>query len=163
MASWYQLIKKFQRQPATRRVLLIEAALYLVLARLALRELSFHRIAGFLNRPLQCPEVTGIARKQIRNEVTWAIKQMTMRLPGETVCFPRAIAVQAMLRRRGVSVTLYYGAATLPERGLAAHVWVQDDTEGVVDYDAARRYLVLARYPETGKEVNRLVAVEPLG
>jgi hypothetical protein len=53
-----------------------------------------------------------------------------------------------MLRRRGIDATLYYGAATLPQRGLMAHVWVKDGVEAVVGCQAANKYHILARYPE---------------
>ncbi|MDX9956791.1 MAG: lasso peptide biosynthesis B2 protein [Anaerolineae bacterium] len=142
------LLRRFQRQPVARRTLLIEAAMYLLLARLALHVLPFRRIAAWLNRPPRRTELAGEGRERIRKEVIWAIEQAAKQLPGETVCFPRALAAQAMLRRRGISTTLYYGAATLPERGLTAHVWVQDGDEGVVGHREAGSYHVLARYPE---------------
>jgi len=44
--------------------------------------------------------------------VRWAIWTATRHQRERVVCFPRAIAAQAMLRRRGVSTTLYYGAAS---------------------------------------------------
>lgn len=142
------LLRRFLRQPAARRALLIEAAVSLLLARLALRVLPFRRIAAWLNRPPQRTELTGEERERIRKEVVWAIERTARQLPGETVCFPLGLAAQAMLRRRGISTTLYYGAATLPERGLTAHVWVQDGDEGVVGHREAGSYHVLARYPE---------------
>lgn len=69
----------------------------------------------------------------------------------KTTCLHEAMAAQAMLRRRRVGATLYYGAVTLPECGLQAHAWVQDGREGVVGHMAAYRYgyKVLACYPET--------------
>ncbi len=141
-------LHRFLRQPAGRRLLLIEATVYLLLARLALRVLPFRRIAAWLNRPSQRAELTGEERERIRKEVVWAIERTARHLPGETVCFPRGLAAQTMLRRRSISTTLYYGAATLPERGLTAHVWVQDGDEGVVGHREAGSYHILARYPE---------------
>ncbi|MBF8276456.1 MAG: hypothetical protein HW390_1529, partial [Candidatus Brocadiaceae bacterium] len=44
---------------------------------------------------------------------------------------------------------LYYGAATLPEKDLCAHVWVRDGDEDVVGCLAAKGYHILARYPES--------------
>lgn len=126
---------------------IIEAALYLVMARLAIRALPFERLAWFLTLAPRQPEITGAKRKRVLNEVQRAIEATVCRLPGQTTCFSRAVAAQAMLRRRGVGATLYYGAATSPERGLAAHVWLQDGEEGVVGHQAAQQYRILARYP----------------
>lgn len=132
----------------SRQRLIIEAAVCLLLARLALRLLSFRRLTWFFSRPVRRPQVIGAERQRIRKEVANAVGHTTRRLPGETACFPRGIAAQAMLRRRGIATTLYYGAATLPDRGLTAHVWVMDGPEGVVGHAAAHRYRVLACYPE---------------
>jgi hypothetical protein len=79
------------------------------------------------------------------NEAAWF-------LPGDTVCFPRAIAAQMILRRLGMGTTLYYGAATMPERGLTAHVWLQDGSEIVVGQHDGQDYHILARYSETRRE-----------
>ncbi len=139
---------RFLRQPAPRRRLLLEAVWCLLWARLALRVLPFRRLRWFLARPVKQPEVAGAERERIRKEVSGAIERMARRLPGQTVCFPRGIAAQTMLRRRGLDTTLYYGVAYLPGRGLTAHVWVQDGVEGVVGQREAGQCRVLARYPE---------------
>jgi hypothetical protein len=131
-----------------RRLLLIEAAIYLIFARFALKLFSFRSLCLFFNRPVRQREVTGEKRKLIRKNVAWAIRSMIKQLPGETVCFPRSIAAQAMLRRHGISATLCYGAKKLNERGLTAHTWVMDGEEGVVGYRLAHQYHILARYPD---------------
>lgn len=127
--------------------LIIEAALYLVMARLAIRALPFERLAWFFALAPRQPEITGAKRERGLKEVRRAIEATVVRLPWQTTCFSRAVAAQAMLRRRGVGATLYYGAATSPERGLAAHVWLQDGEVGLVGHQAAQQYRILARYP----------------
>jgi hypothetical protein len=125
-----------------------EAVAYLATARLALAVLSFQRLTWLFERPARRVELTGEARIRMRHEVRRALNRVRRRLPSQTTCFHRAIAAQAMLRRRGVGTTLYYGAARLPTGVLATHAWVQDGTEGVVGYRAVERdrYHVLARY-----------------
>ena len=129
------------------RHLQVEAALYLLVARLVLGFVPFRRLAWFFERSPGTIEVTGIERERLRMEVRRAIYFTAGRLPGKTACFPRAIAAQAMLRRRRVGTVLYYGAATLPGRGLTGHVWVQDGDAGVVGYKESNGYHILARYP----------------
>jgi transglutaminase superfamily protein len=141
-------LSKFWQLPVARRSLLIEAVLWLLIARLALRVFPFRWLAKFFERPAKGPEIVGAARERLREEVRWAIHLATRQLPGKTVCFPRAITAQEMLRRRGVGTTLYYGAAKMPGQGVTTHVWVQDGTEGVIGHLMARGYHTLARYPE---------------
>ena len=132
-----------------RHRLLLEALLFLTVARLALACFSFARIARFLGRPLKKIAPVGGDQTGLSRAVSSAVDRAAAWLPGETVCFPRGLAAQAMLRRRGVNSTLYYGAATLPERGLTAHVWVQNGEEGVIGHKEKHLYCVLAQYPST--------------
>lgn len=136
------------RHKAARYCLLAEAALCLGLARIALRLLAFRQLVRYFELPLRQSEATGMDRTLLRNEVKWAIFTVKRYLPYQTTCFHRAIAAQAMLRRRRIGAVVYYGAATLPEKGLSAHVWVRDGDEAVVGCLAAKGYHILARYPE---------------
>lgn len=135
------------RRTLAQLLLRAEAASWLLLAWLALRVMPFSALVGWLERPVTQPELSGEERWRTRWAVTAAVNQAGDRFPLPMVCFPRAIAVQAMLRRRGIQTTVYYGAAVRPEQGLVAHVWVQDGPHGVVGQHHAADYLVLARYP----------------
>jgi hypothetical protein len=141
--------RKSWRRRIAFRLDTFEAIAYVLAAQCALKVFPFQRLTWFFERRAKQPELTGEARRQSREEVRKAIVRVWFHSPIHTTCLHRAIAAQAMLRRRGVSTTLYYGAATLPERGLTAHAWVQDDKEGVMGHLTAQRdqYHVLARYP----------------
>lgn len=123
--------------------------MFLVAARVALRLLRFRQLVRFFELTPKQPEVTGTERTQLRNEVRWAISTLKRYLPFQTTCFHRAIAAQAMLRRRCIGTVMYYGAATLPEKGLSTHVWVRDGNEDIVGCLDAKGYHILARYPES--------------
>lgn len=176
MLDWFKWTKqrlvKFRRYSRHVRRYLTEAIICLHVARLALRVVPFRRLTWFFERPPKRPEatyaereqlcksslptlyttrkdeITGVEREQLRKGVQWLIDEAAWFLPGETTCFPRAIAAQEILRRLGMGTTLYYGAANLPERGLTAHVWLQDGSEVIVGHHEAQDYHVLARYPD---------------
>jgi hypothetical protein len=59
--------------------------------------------------------------------VVTAVNRAALRLPGEYVCLPRAMAVQWMLRRRGISASLVFGIAADQQHGAlhALHAWVE--------------------------------------
>ena len=133
-------------QTLKRRALQVEAALLLVAAKLTLRVVPFARLARTFERAARGPELTGPERQRLIRDVQHAIVASAHRLPGKYVCFPRGIAAQTMLRRRGVSTTLIYGAATLPGQSLTGHVWVMDGENGVIGHRKAEGYRVLARY-----------------
>jgi len=127
--------------------LLVEAAVFLAVARLSLFVLPFRTIAAFLDRPIRKPEPNLRERWRQRKQIRWAIERGTRFLPGETMCFPRGIAGFLMCRRRGIDSVLNYGAAFYPGEGLKAHVWLQDGPYGITGHSVSSEYCVLARFP----------------
>jgi hypothetical protein len=133
-----------RRRSARDVALAIDAAVCLTGARLALALVPFRWIVDVSIRP---PRRVAAERDRDRaiRDVRWAIAAAAARLPGETVCFPRALAAQSMLRRRGVATTMTYGARTRDAR-LDAHVWLTAGSTGIVGHEAASDFSALATY-----------------
>jgi len=128
-------------------LLFTEAWVCLLAARAAIRTVSYRHLEPLFGRRPRRPERSGAEREEGRRRVQRAVRAAARRLPVPSTCFCEAVAAQIMLRRRGIGTTLYYGAATFPERGLTAHVWLRDGREGVVGHWTAAGYHVLACYP----------------
>ena len=137
------------RRGMETRLTLLEATILMVSARLMLALIPFPRLMHLLSRPTHQAEARGDERLSKRKAVRRAIFAVRQRLHKNT-CLHRAIAAQLMLRRRGVSTTLYFGAARLPDKGLTTHAWVQDGDEGIVGFQTAQKdcYYVVATFPE---------------
>jgi hypothetical protein len=135
-------------QQICRQLVFVEAVVYLLLARLVLLCLPYRVLVRFMSIRLRQPQLAGGERKRAIKSVRLAILRASQLLPVRMVCFPRAIAAQAMLRRRGVGTRLYYGATNEAGKGLVSHAWVQDGDEGVIGLRAARGYKVIGVYPE---------------
>jgi len=128
-----QFWHRFRRLPRDRRALIFEAAIWLVLARMVIRFVPFswigHRI-GRLHPP------GGGAPNQFRNSapadgpvvarsISWAINRAALVLPLRLVCLPRALAAWQMLRRRGISGRVHFGASRRPsQEPRNNHAWV---------------------------------------
>lgn len=130
-------------------LIVTEATLLLVIARVALWLVPFHQLMAVLSRPTAQVKFTEAERIETRQIVRQGVLAARRRLPFPTTCLHRAIAAHWMLRRRGVSTTLYYGV-TRSGGKLTAHAWVQDGDVGVIGLRATRqqRYHVVARYPQ---------------
>jgi hypothetical protein len=163
-------VKFREYHPLVRRYL-VEAIFGLLAARLSLRLVPFQWLTPYFNLPARSPEatfarrrqiwkaslaktytpqldrITGEERQKLREGIPRLINEAAWFLPGETACFARAITAQGILRRLGIATTLFYGATTLPEGNLTAHVWLEDDGVGIIGHDTARDYRILARYP----------------
>ena len=141
------VVRRWRRLRPAHRWLLLESALYLIGARLVLRIMPFRQLVWWFQRPARQPELQGAARQAACAEVRMAIHYTNLWLRLNAVCFPRSLAAQAMLRRRGVSTTLYYGATTQADGGrLSTHVWLQDGEKGIVDHENCSQFQILARY-----------------
>jgi hypothetical protein len=121
-----------------RRVYLREAAIMLILARLAVRFVSPARVFAWAKRPPQ--RIRRFAVDEV-GWITWAVENIGARPWMNALCLPHALAAHAMLRRRGIASRLCLGIAS--EGGeLAAHAWVEvgnDKIVGGADADAFTR------------------------
>jgi len=120
-----------------------EAAAALITGAIARLVVPFPRLARTLaNSPASSPPATADEIEVVRR----AIDAWTRRLPIKPKCFSRGLAAVEMLKRRGRSAHLYYGAATFDGR-LKAHVWVKSGELDVVGCDIAEDYALLASFP----------------
>jgi Transglutaminase-like superfamily len=114
-----------------RRGYLREAAVMLVLARLAVRCVSPARIFAWADRPPR--RIRRFATDDI-GWVSWAVENLGGKPWMNALCLPRALAAHAMLRRRGIKSRLCLGVAR--ERGaagtLSAHAWVEIGDDKIV-------------------------------
>jgi hypothetical protein len=104
-----------------RRKYLREAAVMLILARLAVRFFPQSRLFAWANRPPR-----HIRRFAVHEAdwITWAVKTLATHPRINAQCLPHALAEHAMLRRRGIASRLCIGVARL-DGSLTAHAWVE--------------------------------------
>lgn len=121
--------------------LLLEAGILLVIARTCLRFIPTARIVAWIRRPLlagrRFPEMAEIQKVQ------WAVTAFSRNVPIRLVCFPQALAMYAMLRRRGIPGEILYGAARLEDGTLAAHAWLRAEGRVWVGGEVAADFSVL--------------------
>ena len=123
---------------AMRRVYLREAAVMLVLARLAVRFVPATRLFAWANRPLR--RIRRFAADEA-DWVSWAIEERGL----NALSLPRALAAHAMLRRRSIASRLCLGVAR--ESGdVAARAWVEIGTDKIVGGAGTERFTRLATF-----------------
>lgn len=130
-------------KPSTlRRAYLREAALILIVTRLALCVIPLARIFAWANQPL--PRIRRFTTDEAR-WVGWSVETMGAKPWLRALCLARAIAAQAMLRRRGIVSRLCLGVAC-DENALAAHAWVEVGHEVIVGGADAARFTQVTRF-----------------
>jgi hypothetical protein len=132
-------------------LLAAEAALWLAAAGVALRVLTFARLAALASgrggerRARRRPASPGFTPQAEAARIGWAVAAAAGRAPWRALCFERGLAAHFMLRRRGRPSTLYYGARA--GEALDAHVWVRLGEADVVGGEEAAAFAILATFP----------------
>ena len=116
-----------------------EAVASVVAASLAIRLRPFRRVVA-------PPRVRGEAGAEQLARSRAAVRAWCRRVPWRARCFESALALRAMLARRGIASTLHYGIAK-DERELKAHVWLSVGREIILGGDEAAGFAEVATFP----------------
>jgi hypothetical protein len=122
--------------------LLIEALVELTAASLKVQFLPFKHITSAITRRAITAEGCAVDVARLR----WAIEAAARRLPLRTKCIEMALALQAMLRRRGVPSVLHYGVRHDEKGTLGAHVWLTIDGAFVIGGECAPDFACVATF-----------------
>lgn len=125
-----------------RRAYLREAAIMLLLARLAVRFLPPARLFAWAGRPNR--RVRRFAHDEAQ-WVAWAVDRLGTLGGVNGLCLPRAVAAHAMLRRRGIASRLCLGVAR-SGAAFAAHAWIEVGEERIIGGDETAGFTRLAAF-----------------
>lgn len=129
MRNWFGLFRRkfvrFFKLPRCTQWALVEAILWLGVARGAVLLFPFRLIAPYLGRQSQeTPWVSPPAEQIVAEEVALVIKMSSPFTPWRSNCLAQAIAGKMMLWRRGIPSTLYLGLKKDANQ-LEAHAWLR--------------------------------------
>jgi hypothetical protein len=145
-------LRRFVEIGGRRRALLIEAALWLLAARIALLAVPFPRLARRIGE-FVAPTDERVARSvggaseadaRLAAEIGWATVSAARHVPFRAVCLPQAMAARIMLRRRGVASVLHFGAAKGQEKPFDAHAWLDAAGVEVTGYPVSAQFAEIA-------------------
>jgi hypothetical protein len=144
-------LRRFGEIGGRRRGLVIEAALWLFAARIALLAIPFPSLArrlGVFVSPTDERVARGgqgsAAEARLAEEIGWATVRAARHVPFKAVCLPQAMAARIMLRRRGVASVLHFGAAKGQARPIDAHAWLDAAGVEVTGYPVAAQFAEIA-------------------
>ena len=139
-----RLLVSFFRLPGRLRVMAVEAAVRLVLARLLVGRVPMRRWAG---RSAE-GDAPGPTAQALGREVGRMVRRVARRLPARFACLPQAVAAHRMLRRRGVPSRLVFGVRRpAPGQRPRYHAWVTVDGACVIGGRALDTYAPLCARP----------------
>ncbi len=145
---------RFLTLKAGQRRWIVEAAMCLALARLAVTFLPFRLIARWLG-PMLPPDASPRPAAEevvtISDElrfIRWSVNAVGRRQPFAAVCLPRALAARAMCRRRGIGSTLRLGSQAGQTAGVQTHAWLDADGIRLTGYPLPPGMVEIGCFPE---------------
>jgi hypothetical protein len=144
--SGNSMIAKWRRLDGERRLLLLEALLVVTVASAAIRLLPFKQAVRLASRR-QLERQASKAAISHNDNVRWAVERAARAVPWRAVCFQKGLALQWMLRRRGIDALLHYGVGHGDRGELQAHVWVAHGDRIVIGGEEAPRFQRVATFP----------------
>ena len=131
----------------------LEAMAWLILARLLIARVPFGRWRGWLGTPV-APQTNNsplhLEANLAPRRLARAVERGARRLPGESRCLARAMALHWMLRRRAMGGVLHIGVLPGTDRGNLddLHAWVTRFGDVLIgDSDQAHRALFATANP----------------
>ncbi len=145
-------LRRFAQVDGHRRALVVEAVLWLALARIALLTMPFQKIARHLGaftspaegRAAAVPGQAAPEQVALAEEIGWAVTRAARPLPFKAVCLPQAIAAKMMLRRRRVASVMSFGVARDGDGALESHAWLSAVGVEVTGYPIAAQFIEIA-------------------
>jgi hypothetical protein len=127
-----QSLRRYRALRVEDRSLVREAACAAVLIRLGISAMRFTAFRKTLDRAVRVLTrgPTAMTPDEIRR-IAWSVGAVTQRLPFSSTCLVQSLAVDAMLRRRGVPSAICLGVQPPDGGTLAAHAWVEHDGQVV--------------------------------
>lgn len=136
-------LRRWRRLTWRDRMMVIEALLFLGLARATILFIPFKRVAPHLGEAQQ--ETASGASDPIAQRVAYAIYLVCRHTPWDSNCFAQALAGHLMLRLRQTASTLYLGVHKEGDN-FTAHAWLRNGDFIVTGGNGHERYTVIARY-----------------
>jgi hypothetical protein len=154
MITWLRSLKnapaKWRRRSWTERGLLVEAFLFLGIARLAILVFPFRWLVVTLGRRKNDPNNNiSPSDSPYTHRIGQAVRSAAANTPWKSPCLAQAVAGQWMLRRRHISGTVYLGVAKdrTQASGLSAHAWLRCGNETLTGGGRGhRQYTVVAMF-----------------
>ena len=141
-------LRSFRALVRQDRALVLEGALVLCVAWIALRLLSFVQLRSLLDCYAARFRIASRATGPVLDRTTWAVSAVADRSPVSMTCLVRALAADAILRRRGFASQLRIGVRChdgVSLRPLDSHAWVECDDRIVIgQLDGLGDYTVMS-------------------
>jgi hypothetical protein len=140
-------LARFRQTSWGNRALLLEAALLVSLAELAVHLLPFRYLMRLARLPqTQAALTSEPADPAPVHRVRWAVYRATQHLPWRCRCLAQAVTAHVMLTRRGAATVLYIGVRLGGQGALSSHAWLRCGSIYVTGAPVHEQFRVIATF-----------------
>jgi hypothetical protein len=140
-------IIRFVHLGRRRQILVLESLAAIAASSAAVRFLPFRWAIRIGSRKLS--KAAAADRNEILRDARWSIEAVAARVPWRAVCLQQGLALQWMLRMRGIDAVLHYGLAKEKGEELEAHAWVAVGDNLIIGGEIAPKFRCVATFPES--------------
>jgi len=128
-----------------RIALVVEASAILAAAAAVIHLMPFRRAIRFGSGG--SPDPDHEVEVELLRRIERSVERAAARVPWRTVCLQKGLALQWMLRRRGIDARLHYGIGKDEAGAMCAHVWVSAGQTMLIGREQAPQFRSVATYP----------------
>lgn len=132
--------------------LTIQALFFSAQMRALLRFVPIARLHPYLGEQGEESPSEPLCHADLRtaSHISIRVNRVANRTPWESKCFVRALVAQKLLRKYGLSSTLYLGVGKDENQQMVAHAWIRSGPHCITGEDE-RDYAVVARFAKYPK------------
>ncbi len=149
-----QRFRQFLRLSATEKLTVLEASIWLIVAKLMVKCLPFKWITSMLGSTEVINNQTNEFPTEIKTtiaEVSRAVQRTAAHSAVKFVCLPQAIAAKMILNRHKIPNTLYLGVEYTDNKVFKAHAWLKAGRHFVTGQAGHRNYTEITAFSHNMK------------
>ncbi len=153
------ILRRFIRAPlnflqlsTTDKFIVLESISGLFVSRILIL-LPFRWIAPSLGKYMhETPNEQHDHQRQLVRNLGYYIRLTSWYLPWNCKCLVQALAVNRMLKKRGIQNTVYLGVAKDDEKELIAHAWVRSGDVFITGFRGKNKFTVVSTFAWESKQ-----------
>ena len=125
----------------------IRAYIYTGIARAYILFVPFNKLKKKMGKvKAESPEEVDIDIIKKAKKVSWIVTTAASHTPWESKCLVQALTAQKLLKRKGISTTIYLGVKKDRKNNMLAHAWIWCGSYYVTGGYNREGYAVVAKY-----------------
>lgn len=146
--TFFRKIKKFFVKVDTKtKVNYIRAFIYCGIARAYILFFPFNKLREKMGKvKYESPEIVDSKTSSVARKTGEIVSHVSLYTPWQSKCLVQALSAQWMLKKRGVSITIYLGVKKDKNNNILAHAWTRCGNYYITGGSNIEGYTIVAKF-----------------